>query len=381
MLKFEPYYRVATNAQILQTENAFREDVDFRLNALENASSSFDLAATEARDQIVTSYDQEIAPRVEELVSILSQYSSNVNAMRDSVLTLVRDGVDGSGDTLKKLLNLINGKAAANHGHAVETIVGLAQALDDKANANHGHDLGQISGAAQAFNGKLSRASNLSDLLDAFEARENLGFTWYYPPGDGIPGYVWTSSNGQSHRPHPFGTTRNTVPFIDPTGAIVIQKPQGVHGWVSLVKSYGLSNDSGLEINANNDVSFVTRDHTGSIKTWIKSDDSGHLIDGRLATFCRAWANINTITGAIRSSFNVSSVTKNGGGDITVNFFQPMPDANYAVIPARSRGDANAKVSVSPTDITATSVRLFTGVASIGPGWEDAEHLFVAIFR
>jgi hypothetical protein len=32
-----------------------------------------------------------------------------------------------------------------------------------------------------------------------------------------------------------------------------------------------------------------------------------------------------------RSSYNVSSVTKNGGGDYTVNFATPMADANYSV--------------------------------------------------
>ena len=35
---------------------------------------------------------------------------------------------------------------------------------------------------------------------------------------------------------------------------------------------------------------------------------------------------------AIRSSYNVSSVTKNGTGDYTVNFSTPMADANYSVV-------------------------------------------------
>jgi len=58
---------------------------------------------------------------------------------------------------------------------------------------------------------------------------------------------------------------------------------------------------------------------------------------------CRAWVNFNgtrnvTDTGAstngqpvfIRASGNVTSVTKNGTGDYTVNFTTAMPDANYA---------------------------------------------------
>jgi hypothetical protein len=48
---------------------------------------------------------------------------------------------------------------------------------------------------------------------------------------------------------------------------------------------------------------------------------------------CRAWVNFNGTTspGTIRASGNVSSVTKNGAGDYTVNFTTAMPDANYAV--------------------------------------------------
>lgn len=51
---------------------------------------------------------------------------------------------------------------------------------------------------------------------------------------------------------------------------------------------------------------------------------------GQLA---RAWVNFNGTTspGTIRASFNVSSVTKNGTGDYTVNFTTALPDANYSV--------------------------------------------------
>lgn len=46
---------------------------------------------------------------------------------------------------------------------------------------------------------------------------------------------------------------------------------------------------------------------------------------------CWAWVNFNgTGTVAIRSAFNVSSVTDNGTGDYTVNFTTAMADANYA---------------------------------------------------
>jgi hypothetical protein len=49
---------------------------------------------------------------------------------------------------------------------------------------------------------------------------------------------------------------------------------------------------------------------------------------------CRAWVNFDgtTTTPTIRASGNVSSVTKNGTGDYTVNFTTAMPDANYGAV-------------------------------------------------
>ena len=49
---------------------------------------------------------------------------------------------------------------------------------------------------------------------------------------------------------------------------------------------------------------------------------------------CKAWVNFNgTLNGTItpRSSYNVSSITKNGTGDYTINFATAMADANYSV--------------------------------------------------
>jgi len=58
---------------------------------------------------------------------------------------------------------------------------------------------------------------------------------------------------------------------------------------------------------------------------------------------CKAWVNFNGTTspGTIRSSYNVSSVTKNGTGDYTVNFATAMADANYAISGFASNQDNN----------------------------------------
>jgi hypothetical protein len=48
---------------------------------------------------------------------------------------------------------------------------------------------------------------------------------------------------------------------------------------------------------------------------------------------CKAWVNFNGTTspGTILSNYNVSSVTKNGTGDYTINFSTALADANYSV--------------------------------------------------
>ena len=62
-----------------------------------------------------------------------------------------------------------------------------------------------------------------------------------------------------------------------------------------------------------------------------------------VATNALAWVNFNgTGTVAIRSSYNVSSITDNGTGDYTVNFTNALSDANYAVSANNSPNFAGA---------------------------------------
>jgi hypothetical protein len=45
----------------------------------------------------------------------------------------------------------------------------------------------------------------------------------------------------------------------------------------------------------------------------------------------RAWVNFNGSTAAINGSGNVTSITKNGNGDYTINLTNNMQDTNYSV--------------------------------------------------
>ena len=75
-------------------------------------------------------------------------------------------------------------------------------------------------------------------------------------------------------------------------------------------------------INANTSAGLVyTADTSGIVK----------LQSNGVATNALAWVNFNgSGTVAIRSSYNVSSITDNGTGDYTINFATALSDANYA---------------------------------------------------
>ena len=75
---------------------------------------------------------------------------------------------------------------------------------------------------------------------------------------------------------------------------------------------------------------------------------------------CRAWCNWNsTGTPSIRGSGNVSSLTDNNTGRISINFSTAMPDANYAVTGMTDGGQTTNPTSMSydPTyNVSSTTV-------------------------
>ena len=76
---------------------------------------------------------------------------------------------------------------------------------------------------------------------------------------------------------------------------------------------------------------------------------------------CKAWVNFNgTGVVAIRSAFNVTSITDVGVGDYTVNFTTTMTDANYSVIGITSGDGVASSVlcenTLSTTRSTTTTV-------------------------
>lgn len=119
----------------------------------------------------------------------------------------------------------------------------------------------------------------------------------------------------------------------------------------------------------------------------ITFNDASTQSTGKQA--CKAWVNFNgTGTVAIRSSYNVSSITDNGTGDYTINFTTAMPNANYAVAATSTihAGVSNAGCVVSTRntsgttpDQTTSGVRIITiGVSS--PAEADVCQVNIAVF-
>ena len=156
--------------------------------------------------------------------------------------------------------------------------------------------------------------------------------------------------------------------------------------------------------NATNGLSF-TSDNTGSldIKTGTGAGttaltvtssqvamfsgnlafNSGYGSSG-VAYGCRAWVNFNGVTTAtIRASGNVSSVTRNGTGDYTVNFTTGMPDVNYSVVAMAQEvaGPSLVVMYVHRTAPYATGSIRLAAINTATTGVADSAFINVAVFR
>jgi hypothetical protein len=102
----------------------------------------------------------------------------------------------------------------------------------------------------------------------------------------------------------------------------------------------------------------------------------------------KAWVNFGYVSSAIttRASYNVSSVTRTGTGDYTVNFTNAMVDANYVVAGncqyINTGGQANQNIFLNINDgsgnLSTSSVRVSTK-ASTTP--YDCNVVMVSILR
>ena len=121
----------------------------------------------------------------------------------------------------------------------------------------------------------------------------------------------------------------------------------------------------------------------GALTISTLNNDTGVLAtQNGMTGIAKAWVNFDgTGTVAIRSSFNVSSITDNGVGDYTVNFTTAMPNANYVI--AGVAGGVNAGGDIESADqVTARTtslVRIYT-VNNNGTSLIDCPQVNVVVF-
>ena len=98
----------------------------------------------------------------------------------------------------------------------------------------------------------------------------------------------------------------------------------------------------------------------GALTISTLNDSNGVLAtQNGMTGIARAWANFAGASGTVNSSFNISSITRNGAGDYTANFTTAMPNANYALSGAGSQNDNSsiACVTANSTTYSTTSIR------------------------
>ena len=142
---------------------------------------------------------------------------------------------------------------------------------------------------------------------------------------------------------------------------------------MSQVKISGNASGTGVftvaSPNSNNTQTLTLPDTTGTLMAQTATGTnltSGTKYQvGGVTTNALAWVNFNGTTspGTIRAQYNVSSVTKNGTGDFTVNMTTALADINYSVAATTSStATATASYFIRPFVSNAGGVA-FTSIA------------------
>jgi hypothetical protein len=108
-----------------------------------------------------------------------------------------------------------------------------------------------------------------------------------------------------------------------------------------MATSFTLQNDPALpqgylKVDGSTSATFTTSGITGSSLT-DSSVTASKLGTNEQKQIAKAWVNFNgtgTVGGsqAIRSSYNISSVTRNADESYTIAFSTPMTDSNYVIV-------------------------------------------------
>ena len=110
-------------------------------------------------------------------------------------------------------------------------------------------------------------------------------------------------------------------------------------------------------------------------------------MDNAIYGSAKAWVNFNGVSGvSIRTSYNVSSVTRSGAGAYTVNFTNAFVDGNYSVAACSSPATINNGRSTALSIYSSTSTAPSTTACSFinndtGNATVDSLYACISFFR
>ena len=132
----------------------------------------------------------------------------------------------------------------------------------------------------------------------------------------------------------------------------------------------------------------------GVIANSLNTDTGVFQNNNAYKGIAKAWCNFDGYTGSgnsINGSFNVSSVTRNGTGDYTLNFTVAMPDTNYTYTGLAAFGEANSTATgryvspyvggggVYPFGLATGSLR-FTTTYAVNVSNQDCQFVNIIVF-
>jgi hypothetical protein len=119
----------------------------------------------------------------------------------------------------------------------------------------------------------------------------------------------------------------------------------------------------------------------GTIVLDAITDGTGNTVSGSTVVkgSAKAWVNFNGTTATVRSSFNISSVVRNGAGLYTINMTTAMPNATYAVN-ATSDAQATGFLAVFNSGVTQTTSAFGVSTYYITPSLADSVTIMVSVF-
>ena len=173
------------------------------------------------------------------------------------------------------------------------------------------------------------------------------------------PTWVTTTSGNQALK-----TTSTRLSFVPSTG-VLSANGVALTGNTGTVTSIGITAGTGISVSGSPITSSGSITVTNSGVTSIVAGTGISISGGTGAVtvtntssvnatqLCKAWINFGYISSAMttRASYNVSSVTRNGSGNYTINFTSSFADANYAAVGLSSR-NYNGSSNMSITSLT-----------------------------